>query len=203
MRCGESLLVLARIYPVYLICSNKSSVEPRLRQGSARLARTCIQLQGLAHKCYKRKIERAVAGPYLTETWNQTMRPFILIIEDDPVQQKLYRVLCNRYNYEVVIFNRSADATQFLKQTESLPDVILIDWFLNGEFGLECITRLKAIAGDRLLPVVTVTANAFEEDRQQCLNAGADDYLAKPFTLDQFTSTIMRWSDAVQHSIVA
>ena len=97
-------------------------------------------------------------------------------------------------------FSRSA--CTFLSQCVSLPDVVLLDWFLRSESGLDCIARLKETTGERHLPVVAVTANALAGDRETCLNAGADDYLAKPFTLEQFTATISRWSDWQERSSV-
>jgi len=133
------------------------------------------------------------------------MEPRILIIEDDPIQQKLYRVLCTRFGYELAMFSTCNEACAYLREAAALPTVILLDWFLKKEIGLECIVEVRQICADKSLrvPIVAVTANAFDSDRRKCLDAGVDDYLAKPFTLAQFTALVDRWSGVAEASGVA
>lgn len=127
------------------------------------------------------------------------MDTLIAVVEDDPIQQKLYQLLCKRFGFEVKIFAAPEEASQFLAECPELPALLLVDWMLqNGESGLTWVPRYKEAAHARgvELPIVAITANAFEGDRRQCLDAGADDYLSKPFTIEQFTEIVSRWSDA-------
>jgi CheY-like chemotaxis protein len=136
---------------------------------------------------------------------NQYMEPRILIIEDDPIQQKLYRVLCTRYGYELSMFSSCLEACDYLRAAAAMPSLILLDWFLKKEIGLECIDEVRQICSDRnvRVPIVAVTANAFDSDRRKCLDAGVDDYLAKPFTLVEFTGVVDRWTTVAEASGVA
>jgi CheY-like chemotaxis protein len=133
------------------------------------------------------------------------MEPRILIIEDDPIQQRLYRVLCTRFGYELTMFSTCREACDHLRDASSLPSVILLDWFLKKEIGLECIDEVRSICSARnaRVPIVAVTANAYDSDRRKCLDAGVDDYLAKPFTLADFTGLIDRWTGVAEASGVA
>jgi CheY-like chemotaxis protein len=134
------------------------------------------------------------------------MNTRILIVEDDAIQQKLYRLLCARFGFDCIMFTSAQDAAQYLNSVEDLPSLALIDWFLKGESGLNCVKQLKQICAARgsELPVVAVTANAFDGDKRRCLDAGANDYLAKPFSIQQFETMVNRWSAvASAHSGVA
>ena len=124
------------------------------------------------------------------------MRSRILIIEDDAIQQKLYRLLSGRFGYEIVLCGTMKDAMDHLAKADQFPHLVLLDCILDGECGLDYVAMIKELSNSRghKLPVVAVTANAFESDKQRCFAAGVDDYLSKPFTIDQFTSMIDRWS---------
>jgi len=65
--------------------------------------------------------------------------------------------------------------------TEWSPDAILMDLRMPGTDGLEAIRRLRAIDSQRRVPIIAVSASAFEDDRRQALSAGASDFLGKPF----------------------
>lgn len=73
--------------------------------------------------------------------------------------------------------------------------VVLMDWQLPDMNGLECARAIrdKEARTGRHLPIIAVTANALLGDKQKCLEAGMDDYLSKPFTMQQFESTVRRW----------
>jgi DNA-binding response OmpR family regulator len=67
---------------------------------------------------------------------------------------------------------------------------------LQDESGLEAVKQIREVTKRthrRGLPIIMVTAHAMTGDRETCLRAGADDYLAKPFTLEDFHSMVMRW----------
>ena len=59
--------------------------------------------------------------------------------------------------------------------------------------GLEATRRIRLLAGRKSLPIVAMTANAFVEDRQRCIDAGMDDFIAKPIDPDMLFETILRW----------
>ena len=116
------------------------------------------------------------------------MKPLILIVEDEtPLVTML------RYNLEKEGFRVAAAADgqeALLLLAEERPDLVLLDWMLPGVSGLELCRRIRRRAEWRDLPVVMLTARAEEADRVRGLETGADDYLAKPFSLDELNARI-------------
>ncbi len=82
-------------------------------------------------------------------------------------------------------------------------DLVLMDCQMPEMDGLEATAMLRLREQQqnqkRRIPVIAITANAFEGERQRCLEAGMDDYISKPFNQDELRATIQRWFDQ-QHS---
>jgi two-component system response regulator MprA len=113
------------------------------------------------------------------------MRERILVIEDeDSILQFLRRGL----TYEGYRVETAADGPGGLAQArENPPDIVILDWMLPGLDGLEVCRRLRA-AGD--VPILMLTAKEAVSDRVEGLDAGADDYLVKPFEFDELLARI-------------
>jgi CheY-like chemotaxis protein len=71
-------------------------------------------------------------------------------------------------------------------------DVILMDVRMPGVGGIEATQRLRAMRIET--PVIALTANAFDDDRRDCLDAGMDDFLVKPLSLDALRAALARWT---------
>ena len=107
------------------------------------------------------------------------MAPKVLVIDDDPVILELLRVNFEIEGFEVVA---AADGVEGLaKASGAKPDVILSDIMMPRMDGLEVVARLKAGAGTRHIPIILLSAKAQNAEVQQGLDAGADDYVTKPF----------------------
>jgi len=113
------------------------------------------------------------------------MNESILIIEDDQAILKLLKRSLTYEGYEV----ETADdgPTGLSKARELQPDLVILDWMLPGMDGLEICHRLR-VSGDT--PVLMLTAKDTIQDRVQGLDAGADDYLVKPFDVDELFARI-------------
>ncbi len=113
------------------------------------------------------------------------MKEKILIIEDDEAIQKLLKRSLAYEGYQV----ESALEGQggLTKTREWHPDLVILDWMLPGMDGLEVCRRLR---GNGPLPILMLTAKDTIQDRVQGLDAGADDYLVKPFELDELLARI-------------
>ena len=109
----------------------------------------------------------------------------ILVIEDDPAILKLLR---RGLAYEGYLVDTAVDGRSgLLMARDNHPDLVVLDWMLPGMDGLEVCHRLRT-GGE--VPIVMLTAKDTIQDRVQGLDAGADDYLVKPFNLDELLARV-------------
>ncbi len=106
--------------------------------------------------------------------------PRILIVEDESSIAELISVNL-RHNGFQPVWAMDAESAQ-RELDEILPDVILLDWMLPGESGLTLARRWRASARTKAVPILMLTARGDEADRVAGLDAGADDYIVKPFS---------------------
>jgi len=104
----------------------------------------------------------------------------ILLVEDEPAIQELLAFNVERCGFRAV---KALDAEAAQTQIKhALPDLILLDWMLPGSSGIELARRLRADARTRDIPIIMLTARGEERDKILGLEAGADDYITKPFS---------------------
>lgn len=116
--------------------------------------------------------------------------PNLLVVEDNPTLQKMVGLMAQRRGIPVTIVGTGNDA---LAQVASHDfGLILMDWSLPDLSGLECTTLIRENLHSET-PIVAMTGHAMEGDREECLKAGMNDYLSKPFTFGQFNELIDRW----------
>ncbi|MYN08294.1 response regulator, partial [Pseudoduganella aquatica] len=117
----------------------------------------------------------------------------VLLAEDTEMNRQLARILLARLGCEV---DDAANGEQALAaMARGGYDLVLMDCMMPLMDGYEATRRWRAheaAAGLPRLPVVALTASAVEGDRQRCLEAGMDDYLAKPFKLEEFSAAVRR-----------
>ncbi len=108
------------------------------------------------------------------------MAPIVLVVEDEPAIQELISITLARNGHTV---RRSANTREALDSvTESLPDLILLDWMLPDGTGPSFARRLRTDPRTREVPIIMLTARADEADKVQGLDSGVDDYVTKPFS---------------------
>ena len=108
------------------------------------------------------------------------MTASVLVVEDEPSIQELIAVNLARHGHEV---KRAANAEEAYRAVaDALPDVILLDWMLPDAPGPAVTRRLRADARTRDVPIIMLTARAGADDTGAGLEAGADDYITKPFS---------------------
>jgi two-component system phosphate regulon response regulator PhoB len=112
----------------------------------------------------------------------------VLVVEDEPQIQELVAVNLEHYGHRVVRA-ASAEEAEAAIRTE-LPDVLVLDWMLPGESGLAFARRLRGDARTRDLPILMLTARAMEADKLSGLEAGADDFITKPFSPKELAARI-------------
>jgi len=104
----------------------------------------------------------------------------VLVVEDEPQIQELVAVNLEHLGHKVLRAASAEEAESAIRA--ELPDVVVLDWMLPGESGLAFARRLRADERTRDLPILMLTARAMEQDKLSGLEAGADDYLTKPFS---------------------
>ena len=116
------------------------------------------------------------------------MTATVLVVEDEPQIQELLAVNLEHIGHKVVRASTAEEAEVAIRK--ALPDVLVLDWMLPGESGLAFARRLRADERTRELPILMVTARAMEQDKISGLEAGADDYLTKPFSPKELAARI-------------
>jgi PAS domain S-box-containing protein len=115
----------------------------------------------------------------------------ILLAEDNAVNQRVASRMIERIGHRVVV---AADGMQALTALgESHFDLVLMDMQMPVMDGLEATQAIRAREKGPRIPIVALTANALSGDRAQCLAAGMDDYLSKPFDLAKLQAILDRW----------
>ncbi len=115
----------------------------------------------------------------------------ILYVEDNPANVFLVKRVAKMGNHEVISFVDGAEALARFRAVN--PDLVLMDIQISGELnGLEVVRRLRAEGVET--PIVAVTAYAMVGDRERCLEAGCDDYMAKPLPIPQLVQMIQHYA---------
>jgi len=112
----------------------------------------------------------------------------ILVVEDEPAIGELIAINLRHAGFKVVLAE-TAEAAQSAVDGV-LPELVLLDWMLPGQSGVSLARRWRADARTRALPVIMLTARADEADKIAGLDAGADDYLTKPFSPNELLARI-------------
>ncbi|MFZ5580680.1 MAG: ATP-binding protein [Pseudomonadota bacterium] len=113
----------------------------------------------------------------------------VLLVEDNPVNQMVARKLLERMGLSVRVASSGEEALALTGEERF--DAVLMDCQMPGLDGLETTRRLRAQGIES--PIIALTANATEGDRQACLACGMDDFLSKPFRADDLGITLSRW----------
>ena len=107
-------------------------------------------------------------------------KPVLLLVEDDRALADLLLWHFDKEGYEVV---RTADGDEALLLAEERPpDLVILDWMIEGVSGIEVCRRLRRRSGTAHVPIIMLTARGEESDRIRGLQTGADDYVTKPFS---------------------
>ncbi len=123
------------------------------------------------------------------------MRKKILIVEDIPALIHILQLEVQRLGYETILASNGEKAVEIA--TAQLPNLIMMDIMMPEMDGLEAARRIRENPQTGTSPIIAVTALSSRKDKQKCLDSGCDDYLSKPFTASQLSSSISKL--LVQH----
>ncbi|MDD2991731.1 MAG: response regulator [Zoogloea sp.] len=116
----------------------------------------------------------------------------ILLVEDEPINQELTCALLEELGLQV---DQGSDGEQAVRMAAvTRYDLILMDIQMPGMDGLTATRQIRAgSASGARVPIIALTANAFDEDRQRCLDAGMNDHLGKPFEAEELNRLVHHW----------
>ena len=126
------------------------------------------------------------------------IRGNILLVEDNLINQQVALGILQSQGYSVTIANNGREALDAHAQDDF--DLILMDCHMPEMDGFEAtraIRRRERSPNGKRMPIIAVTANAMAQDREECLNAGMDDHLSKPFSMQTLQDMVDRWMPQV------
>jgi len=116
------------------------------------------------------------------------MAATILVVEDEPAIQELIAYNLKQAGHQPL---RADNAEQAMNLVQSaLPDLVLLDWMLPGQSGIDFARRLRTDKRTRTVPIIMLTARSDEQEKLTGLDAGADDYITKPFSPRELNARI-------------
>jgi len=114
----------------------------------------------------------------------------ILLVEDNALNQRIVTFSLKKYNHEVSIANNGLEAVEQFQKTSF--DVILMDIMMPVMDGLEATQKIRSIEEENKVgkrtPIIAITANTMDNDRDKCISYGMDEFMAKPFDMEKLNS---------------
>lgn len=117
-----------------------------------------------------------------------SMNPHVLVVEDEEALAQLLKYNLEREHYRVSLAQDGEEA--LIVAEENPPDLIILDWMLPKIPGIEVCRRLRSRNDARNTPIVMLTARGDESERVRGLDTGADDYLIKPFSMNELLARL-------------
>ena len=129
---------------------------------------------------------------------NQKHAVSILLVEDNPVNQKMTHLMLSKAGYTVIIAGNGKQALELFKNTEEGFDLILMDINMPEMDGIEATRQIRShemqFKPETRVPILALTANVLTDFKQKCLGAGMDDFLTKPIKRDLVFEALQTWS---------
>ena len=135
---------------------------------------------------------REIANSHTLEQTLHTLRGSrILLAEDNPINQEVTSQLLEPFGLIVDVADNGQVALEKVQQLAY--DLVLMDVHMPVLDGLQATAAIRRLPNRKNLPIIAMTANAYRDDRQKCLNAGMNDHLAKPVSPDQLYNLLVHW----------
>ena len=126
-------------------------------------------------------------------TENRMPAARILLVEDNPVNQKLAKIMMTKAGYHVEVANHGIEAIEMYSIAPETFNLIFMDIQMPKMDGLEATRKLRQ-SGFHDIPIIAMTAHTITGDQETCLEAGMNDYIAKPIKRDMVIKTIEKWT---------
>ncbi len=112
----------------------------------------------------------------------------ILVAEDNPDMVVMLQMTLEHWGYDSIVAKNGKEAVDIA--ASELPDLVLLDIMMPKMDGLEAARLIRQNPKTHSIPILAVTAKVFPKDREECFQNGCNDYISKPFTLEELVSRI-------------
>jgi signal transduction histidine kinase/CheY-like chemotaxis protein/HPt (histidine-containing phosphotransfer) domain-containing protein len=176
------------------------NAEERWRAGIMRCMAKPIrqaELRAVISDAMRRMVEEPelVGAPVsaATQVLQPSLQGRVLLAEDNPVNQQVATAMLAKLGLQVEIASNGEETVAMAEREQFA--IVLMDCQMPVMDGYQATAQIRArrAATHGHLPIIALTANAMERDREKCLAAGMDDYLAKPYSLSQLEAVLARW----------
>src|SRR5262249_35197082 len=116
----------------------------------------------------------------------------VLVVDDDMRNVFALSSTLQQYDLKVEIANDGVEALDKLARNNKI-DIVLMDIMMPGMDGYEAMRQIRKQSKYKNLPVIALTAKAMKNDREKCIEAGANDYIVKPVDIDKLLSLMRVW----------
>jgi CheY-like chemotaxis protein len=115
----------------------------------------------------------------------------VLLVDDNLDNHYAVKFILKELGYRSIFARDGIEGTE--KADHELPDLILMDLMMPGMDGYRATKKIRKKKSGRDIPIIAMTAKTVQEDKKRAIKAGCDDYLLKPFTLEQISQKLKKW----------
>ena len=190
---GGSGLGLSIVRHLAQVMGGQVGVESVAGQGSRFWFRVRVEVVAAGED--SRAAERSLEAATRALARAPERKGNVLVVEDNAANRMFIKALLGKLGLHVVMAHDGQQAVDFVTQGGA-PDVVLMDLnmpVMDGYTATERIRQWEREHARTRLPIIALTADAFEEDHQHCLVVGMDDFLTKPVVVDALESTLSKW----------
>lgn len=129
--------------------------------------------------------------PITLEERKESGQPLVLVVDDDPIHLKILSLLAKRLQITAHLASSCAEAREALNLFSF--DVILMDYRMPEVDGCMCAKTIREMNEIAQIPIIAITADVMPGVKEACIAAGMDDFLGKPFTLNELQEKLSYW----------